>query len=1689
MNAKKIVLISAAILFGGVLYYSIKDSSNFATLDDPTSLELKYVPSTPQSPLPQNPSSNKLTSSAKSTQQMLTAEQLKGVEKIASVVRNSFDVTERKGKSLQAKGEQYKNALNQLDEKYTAESPAEILVNSSGDLTSIFPKYTTSFDTSSSDGFESAASTLLSEMNVVLSLGEDDEVISQKVKCFNTDSCSATFERRLHGYPVLNSAVVVSGDGGKINTISGVLTRPSIDASTLAALDKYPSAELETLAKTYLSNDAFQIEGEPQYGIYVVSGQAIPAYKFTVGNGPFEKYSLTLNANTSYFIEKESLIADATNSTGVDLRGNEYQFVSVLSGSQHLMIDNRFPEGARTVIRDANQLDFDSVYNNTSINIVSSTSQNSGWNASAVSALSHFDSLVTYFNQTLGYTVGSDLPKDMTMVVNINGLNAKAGDNYLLFGKTANADFANARDVVGHELTHSIIQGTSNLRYIGQSGALNESFADLFGSLAENKEQWWIIGEDISTSGATLRNLANPTLGNPAQPAHMNNYVYTSEDHGGVHSNSGIINRFFYLLIDGLTKEGLGTSIGKQDLSELAFSTMLALPPDASFAQFYSTIQAKAESSFGKDSSQTLAVSKAGSEVGLDIALEVDKSSTSQTEKPFSADDGNIGIYLYPNYLFGWYDVYLQAFNSTDRTANLDGSIQVGLNAQRKQPLATVLEGVSNFVILYMSNNGDLVELSQLDGEEYTGTALSAADFADLGLTLQSLSLSKDRSKLAMSFEELGSFIVYNFNTDEFTLITPSLTSYTENESIIDAKSIDSMRFDPTNRKIAFDFEVCTGDSQSDCYWSVGIYDFISGKSTYPFPSQSSDYLVGFPVFSNQSDNYMAIDIANKDSGESGVYIYDFSSNEMTPIAKTKLDEVIGVRFGNPSFNQDDSSLVFTAHFGNGADQSTLIGVELQDYKRLEGASSYPIVPDVAVFGRSEPFTVVDLVPSLNAEKTLLDYGYILADTSQDLCITNDGTFNITLNDFSIPENTGLNILGLDQVFEGGETRCSRFSLSYDELQLGAYSNTVSISHDGKNSPLLLSLTGTVDLDTDGDGIGNTVDEDDDGDNVADVNDAFPLDKNEQSDNDKDGIGDNADTDDDNDLMSDEFETTYGLDPKVNDSDGDLDGDGRSNYEEYVADSDPTKDDVAPVITLPSDIVVDSTGMYTIVDIGSATANDILDGSVSVSSDSSGKFRPGKNVVKWTAKDKSGNTATAEQSVSVLPIITLQPLINVGEGNEFALKFYLNGEAPSYPASFTISLSGSAAEGTDFSIPSNTISLFSPGELGLFRIQTLQDQIAEGAESFTISISAADGLAFDENAVSVVTIYDEPTEPKVVIDIAQDGAQVRAVSRAGGNVTITARIEDPNGSHSVDWTSSDNAVMSVAIIDGSTMTIDPKDLATGLYEVIAQVSDDQIADKTFKSIYGFKVSDQVTQDSDGDGIPDADDDFSQPNLSSLSSASSIERPVQASAGATLVLGSTALEKNGSGLAVNEDDISSQDESYNYPYGLVDFVAKMNVPGESLKIVIPLNTPLVSGLRLRKYSAASGWADFVTDENNAVNSANSSNGICPDVSSDNYQAGLSAGADCLQLVVQDGGANDADLSLNGVVVDPSGLAEVYTPPTTPSTPSGGGGVSNPSSSSGGGGCTVSDSNNDMGLIVLMLISLMGIFRRKLFNGVL
>ena len=176
---------------------------------------------------------------------------------------------------------------------------------------------------------------------------------------------------------------------------------------------------------------------------------------------------------------------------------------------------------------------------------------------------------------------GQGAPVSLTVHYRTDYDNAFWDGTQLVFGDgdgTVFGRFTRPIDVLGHEFTHALTEHTAGLEYQGQPGALNESVSDVFASCLKQRvlgqsavEADWLIGQGLFVEGIDARGLRDmaapgtayddPMLGKDPQAGHMDGYVDTTDDHGGVHLNSGIPNRAFQLAataIGGHTWEGAG---------------------------------------------------------------------------------------------------------------------------------------------------------------------------------------------------------------------------------------------------------------------------------------------------------------------------------------------------------------------------------------------------------------------------------------------------------------------------------------------------------------------------------------------------------------------------------------------------------------------------------------------------------------------------------------------------------------------------------------------------------------------------------------------------------------------------------------------------------------------------------------------------------------------------------------------------------------------------------------------------------------------------------------------------------------------------------------------------------------------------------------------------------------------------
>jgi len=452
-----------------------------------------------------------------------------------------------------------------------------------------------------------------------------DNTVTFELKNSNIDGLGFQhfrFQQTYNGFAIEDAIWIVHVKNNKVSSMNGMIYR---NLSSAGSFSLSESAALQK-ALDYVGADTYkwQIETEENHlkiesgdptasyfpvaeKVYISSNDTYQnttyraAYKFNIyAHSKLYRAYVYVDAITGEIISEQELLHD------IDTPGTA---VTAYSGTQPIITDSfsgtfRLRETGRgdgVNTYDMNQgtsygasVDFTDVDNNWN-------NVNAQLDQYATDA--HWGAEMTYdyfFNQhnrnsidDAGFALNSYVHYD------VNYANAFWDGTRMTYGDGDGSwDPLTSLDIAGHEITHGLTTFTADLNYSAESGALNESFSDIFGTSIENfarPSNWnWLIGEDI---GSAIRSMSNPnSFGDPDTYFGTNWASLTGGDNGGVHTNSGVQNFWYYLMVQG----GSGTNdqseaynvtgLGFTDASEIAFRNLTVyLTPTSDYAdaRFY----------------------------------------------------------------------------------------------------------------------------------------------------------------------------------------------------------------------------------------------------------------------------------------------------------------------------------------------------------------------------------------------------------------------------------------------------------------------------------------------------------------------------------------------------------------------------------------------------------------------------------------------------------------------------------------------------------------------------------------------------------------------------------------------------------------------------------------------------------------------------------------------------------------------------------------------------------------------------------------------------------------------------------------------------------------------------------------------------------------------------------------------
>lgn len=325
---------------------------------------------------------------------------------------------------------------------------------------------------------------------------------------------------------------------------------------------KWQNKEEEVQMALIFNEPTFSYQPKAEKVIIEKDGQFVRAYKFNIyAEEPLYRADVFVNASTGKVIEELNQICTANTPGTAPTKYSGTQTITCdLTNSLYTLRES--PRGPGLGVETYN------CKNTTSYAQNNFTSTTASWSLSAFDqgALdAHWGAEMTYdyflnvHNRNSINNAGFKLVSFVHYNTNYN--NAFWDGNRMTYGDGSGGyRIFTSLDVCGHEISHGLTSNSSNLAYQNESGALNESYSDIFGACIEaygRPNNWnWKVGEDITTNNAGLRNMSNPNLFGDPDTYGGTNWYGGTQDNGGVHTNSGVSNFWFYLLTQG----GSGTN-------------------------------------------------------------------------------------------------------------------------------------------------------------------------------------------------------------------------------------------------------------------------------------------------------------------------------------------------------------------------------------------------------------------------------------------------------------------------------------------------------------------------------------------------------------------------------------------------------------------------------------------------------------------------------------------------------------------------------------------------------------------------------------------------------------------------------------------------------------------------------------------------------------------------------------------------------------------------------------------------------------------------------------------------------------------------------------------------------------------------------------------------------------------------
>ena len=848
----------------------------------------------------------------------------------------------------------------------------------------------------------------LKALGRVMNIGRPDkEFVARAASKDELGMTHVKLDQQWDGIPVYGAQVAIHfNERNEPVQVNGVYApRPAILPSASSSIT--PEEAVALAMDKVGARAPGLMEPEVRKVVYWYPHQAPPVVTYQVDLTPSvsEAWHVFVSTDGTVVQVISAVYSGAEVGSSKDLRGNVKNVNCWKDGSTYYSCDTTLPMydaalsqpvtlksiyGAIS-LQDVAQENIDQALQNGTITWAKTTDKNN-WDPTAVSMINDLATIYNYYrtvhNQESIDNAGGSLISYVHAKFSDGGGGLSSDNAFysstikaFVFGDgdTAFINLPAALDVTAHEFTHGVSDHLAGLVYENQSGALSEHLSDFIGCMVDRSN--WTVGDGIIRDPAyvALRDLSDPQ--NPSVmdrlPKTMAEYknMPTTQDHGGVHVNCGILNYASFLLTGG------AQGIGREKAEKIVYRSLKQgyLTSNSQFVDYRRALVESAKDLYG-DQAEASAIRQAFDAVGIT------EGATTPPPTPGTPTSGSeLALFQKAEYDPFW-GIYLgDSLNVLDAANNFTLVTQDYVSESRSA----------------VSGDGAWALYVGADNNLYWTDGMTRKQWTDTG-EVRTIAMTKDHRVIAFTTTDYDNTIAL-LDTKTGELSSVILSVPTDAEGVYSPlEYADVLTFNFSGDLLVFD-ALAGGGSGSSAYTCWGTYAVrVKDLAILPVFPASPTLQVGNPLLANTLGYVFVADFILVQGGTTniGSVSVDLLHAEMGVLG-AGLSE-----FAQPSFRGDDSKIIYRLRSGSiwylneatlAPDKLSLVGGSVRSLLPSSGSLAYPVGFRAGTY--TPAAAKCDILGAGNPPNRALDFGSVPVNSSvlRTIVITNAGNADLNL--------------------------------------------------------------------------------------------------------------------------------------------------------------------------------------------------------------------------------------------------------------------------------------------------------------------------------------------------------------------------------------------------------------------------------------------------------------------------------------------------------------------------------------------------------------------------------------------------------------------------------------------------------------------------------------------------------------------